>query len=398
MADVELSINPNNEMTEDENITAGSGGITFDDLEGLHDQAEKDAKPSKSEPKAKGKEEKKEESDDDDDEEESEEDDEEESDEESEAKAKDTAKNVIDAGIKGKKLQASFAGKDFDLHTGATIPVKIDGTIQSVPIQSLINNYSGKQTWDKKFSELDTDRQDFIGRVKNLDGFIQNIFDKSTKIEESENKVAASFEIMKMIAQLAGKDPRQLWEPISRAIASDYHSTNGMSDLELENWELKRKFELDNIDKDIDAKRTSEATSNKATAEAESKTIQTYGLNQQRVDSLRQYLTSNKLRASIRDVVELDRIEMATEAIAEFDNELAGDADLRDSLIDRGMKDPDFTKEDMLEVLRAVYLKEDKTSENIKRKLGKTSQTKPKKTEPKTPKTIRKSDDLWAEL
>jgi hypothetical protein len=390
MVDAADSINPNVEMVSEDNVVSGSGGVTFDDLDKIQESSDKAEKitPKKEEDKSENEEEIEEETD------------EPKKEPKEEVKPKQASKDSIEAGPKGKKVTASLGGEDFVLNTGATVQVKIDGELKAVPIQALINDYSGKQAWDQRFSELDTDRQDFIGRVKHLDNFVQSIFDKSAAIGGSENKVAASFELMKMIGQLAGKDPRSLWEPIAQAIADDFEQTNGMSELEKENWGLKRKFELDTIDRDIDARVKTETSSKQETAEKETQVSQRYGLTPNRVTEIKKYLTDNKLRSDINDVVELDRIEMVHVAVSGFDKSLVSDKPLMDSLIDQGMKDPSFNSEDILTVLREVYPKEaeDKSAQNLKRKLGKTGQAKAKKSESPKVNTVRRSEDLWDAL
>lgn len=52
------------------------------------------------------------------------------------------------------------------------VPVVIDGEEVKVPIQELINNYSGKQAWDKRFNELSKARKEFEEEMNEVDGYL----------------------------------------------------------------------------------------------------------------------------------------------------------------------------------------------------------------------------------
>lgn len=395
------SINPNVEIVNEEPAVIGSGGATFDDLERIQELSDKskksESKPApskKSEPKPGAKEKG------DDDSLEEDEEDGEEVDEDSSEDKKEKTKLTDEQTIKGKKVKATLGGEDIELHTGAMIPVKIDGEVKPVAIQTLINEYSGKQSWDKRFSELDSDRKEFLGRVKGLDSFVQTIFDKAEAIESSDNPVAASFEVMKLIGRLAGKDPRKLLEAMTSAISKDYEKVFTMSDIEKENWGLKRKIELDNLDKEIDSRIEKDQSSKQEGLKKEREFAEKYGLDDDTIESHREYLKKNNLRTDIKSVVELDKVIKVHGVLNEYDKTLLNDKGLVDELVDKSLQDPTFTPEDILTVLKSVYSKgddEDTSEKNLSRKLGKTSQAKTKKKQSTTPTTkrVNRSDDLW---
>jgi hypothetical protein len=92
-------------------------------------------------------------------EEESEEEESEEASEESEEEEKSIEK-APDA--QGKKLRIKIGDEHFSLDSSAKMKVKIDGQNEEVTIQDLINNYSGKQAWDKKFTEIGNDKKSLV--------------------------------------------------------------------------------------------------------------------------------------------------------------------------------------------------------------------------------------------
>jgi len=394
----QTTINPNENVVNEEKAIGGSGGVSFDDLEKVMD--EEAAAPKKTKAPAPKRESQKEPEGEEGDEEGNEEGDEE-GNEEGDAEPVKAASR--DPEVKGKKVKGTLGGEPIDIHTGAMIPVKIDGELVPVAIQTLVNNFSGKQAWDKKFTELDNERQDFVGRVRGLDSFVQGIFDKAEEIETSEDPVATSFEVLKMIGQLAGRDPRSMMEKINSGLSSDYDQVSGLSEIEKENWHLKRRLKIDSLDKDLDTKLSQKATANAEKASSENRILAQYGISDSERDELTSYLKANKLGTSIKEVVELKVISSVTNAVQSFDKSLLGDKELLDLLIDKSIKDPNFTTEDVMEVLTSVYSSEeqagdegDESEKRLSRKLGKTGQATKKKTptEPKT-KRVTKSDDFW---
>jgi hypothetical protein len=53
-----------------------------------------------------------------------------------------------------KTRNIKIGDEHFSLDSSAKMKVKIDGKNEEVTVQDLINNYSGKQAWDKKFTEI----------------------------------------------------------------------------------------------------------------------------------------------------------------------------------------------------------------------------------------------------
>jgi len=57
---------------------------------------------------------------------------------------------------KARKIIKALDGDSYlDIPHDANVPVKIDGKVIHVPVADLISNFSGKTSWDRKFSEVD---------------------------------------------------------------------------------------------------------------------------------------------------------------------------------------------------------------------------------------------------
>src|SRR5574343_734820 len=63
------------------------------------------------------------------------------------------------AAAVSKALTFRAGDKEVALDETATIPWKIDGKQQAVTVKDLLDNYSGKVAWDKRFNEVATQRK-----------------------------------------------------------------------------------------------------------------------------------------------------------------------------------------------------------------------------------------------
>ena len=70
----------------------------------------------------------------------------------------------------GKTVRLKSGDNAVDIDEEATVPVKVDGKKQFVPIKDLMKNYSGEQSWDKKFQEFETTKQEFSAERDTFEG------------------------------------------------------------------------------------------------------------------------------------------------------------------------------------------------------------------------------------
>lgn len=90
-----------------------------------------------------------------------EEDDEDEEESEESEEAEEEGDKAIEKApeTQGKKLRIKIGDEHFSLDSSAKMKVKIDGQNQEVTVQDLINNYSGKVAYDKKFTEIGNEKK-----------------------------------------------------------------------------------------------------------------------------------------------------------------------------------------------------------------------------------------------
>lgn len=186
-----------NEVTADAaqpiEVTGGDSAISFDELEKLHDQdkalkkeAKKEAKEPKEEVKAKDK-----------DETDEKKDSKEEKPKETKGKEKELSKS--------KAYKVKSGDTEIDLLADSKVVVNVDGKPQEVTYQELLNNFSGKVAYDKKFSELDTQRKSF----ERERGIMQRTMDHFYDMAVNNKK---PMDAINFLGDVLGADMSKFWE------------------------------------------------------------------------------------------------------------------------------------------------------------------------------------------
>lgn len=187
-------------------VNSGDTALTFDELEGIessHKQAAKEAKKQQTQvanEAAKKAVEKTEKSKD------QKESDEKEEIKEAKEDGKEAAKKSVDTKAPEKKeakklIKGKLADKDLDLDPDLVIPVTIDGKEETISVRDLMSQYSGKVSYDKKFSEFNKERQKFMGQHDQINSMIKRI------VEEKDPELKFFH-----MAEFIGGDPVQIRE------------------------------------------------------------------------------------------------------------------------------------------------------------------------------------------
>lgn len=175
-----------------------------------------------------------------------------------------------------KKIRLRMADGDlYNIDAESTIPVKIDGKTQEIPMQELINNYSGKTAWDKKFTE--------IGKEKKTLEFEKSSLTKQKESLTHHLNMALGpikdinknpLDSLLYLVEMSGEDPYNAYRRIMEANLDEIGTLMDLDETERELYFHRKKDELhSNVARKRQEKQQTEQTFNQAV---------------QRVDSLRQ--------------------------------------------------------------------------------------------------------------
>lgn len=98
-----------------------------------------------------------------------------------------------------KRLKAKFGEDEFEIAAEALIPHKVDGKEELIQLQELLNNYSGKVAWDKRFTELDKERKAHKKETEDINKYVQGF---AELVNKKDIMGALAY-----VAQFTGKDP-----------------------------------------------------------------------------------------------------------------------------------------------------------------------------------------------
>jgi hypothetical protein len=183
---------------------------------------------------------------DEDGEEEESEEDSEENDEEEEIKAEKEEKDEKEEDKAPKsKLRMKMGNDLYNVTSDATFKVKVDGQTLDVPVQELINNYSGKTAWDKKFTEIGKEKKalefEKSTLLKQKDSLSEH-FNKA--IAPLKDKEANPMDALLYLVEMSGEDPYNAYRRIMESNLNELSNLLDMGETERELYFHKKKDEL----------------------------------------------------------------------------------------------------------------------------------------------------------
>jgi len=166
------------------------------------------------------------------DEDETEDDEEEESDkEESDKEEEEEVKEEKEEEEKPKsKLRMKMGNDLYNITSDATFKVKVDGQTLDVPVQELINNYSGKTAWDKKFTEIGKEKKSLeFERTKYIEERDMVLSEFKKILDPLSNPKANPMESLMYLVEISGGDPYNVYR---RSIETNLQELENLMDNE----------------------------------------------------------------------------------------------------------------------------------------------------------------------
>jgi len=137
--------------------------------------------------------------------------------EESREDSKESGQDAGEAGQSNENEESDSSGESKE----ELIELKVDGEIQKVSLEDLKSNYSGKVAYDKKFTELDQERQSFKKEYEEIEGYINSFGEKM----QSGDAVGA----MEYFAQFSNMAPHQVKFALLQGLKPEYDRLSQMS-------------------------------------------------------------------------------------------------------------------------------------------------------------------------
>jgi len=178
-------------------------------------------------------------------EEEEEEEGEEETEEDKEKEEKEEKPKEDKEKKDSKKLRIRMGEDLFNIDSDATFKVKVDGEMQEVTAQELINNYAGKTAWDKKFTEIGKEKKSLEFEKSSLTKEKQTL---STHLKNAltplKNPEGNPLDSLMYLVEMSGEDPYNAYRRVMEANLEELGKLMDMTETERELYFHKKKDEL----------------------------------------------------------------------------------------------------------------------------------------------------------
>lgn len=212
-----------------------------------------------------------------------------------------------------KELEALYGEKSYKIPAEAKFKHKVDGNEVEVGLQELLNNFSGKQAWDKKFSELDKDRSSYKKELDAVNKYV-NEFAEISKKDKVEGLLR--------LAEAVGIDPYEYKKQLRNEFAEKFNEYLGMNEYQRELYELKEQNEYLLRRREAEEKRKADAQAELERKHQMEQLQSNLKIDDDRLNLITGELTNLKMDINPRNIedvhntlVRLDRVDSALQYV-----------------------------------------------------------------------------------
>lgn len=275
------------------------------------------------------------------------------------------------------KVLKARVGDDYvEIQNDAVFSHKVDGEMTDVPLQELLNNYSGKVAYDKRFNELAVEKKEHFKERKNWQKDVDFVNKNIQQLMDTANEDPTR--AMQFLCRLTGKDPAQ---HLKKFYEDQVKLVQDLSQLDPEQRErYYLKLERDNLNKEreSEAKRRNQQKEQQEALQRLQQTRETFGLDEDTYDELAleieegNYLDGKE--ASVDDVIEFYQSKRVFGVLEGISEALVDNDEAFNNLIDIAKANPDFSDDDLADIAKEVFMEQpaSKASKNLSRKVLKT--------------------------
>lgn len=136
-----------------------------------------------------------------------------------------------------KKLIAKYGEEELEIAANSIFRHKVDGEEIDVELQELLNNYSGKVSYDRKFQEFSSEKKEFDSYKNQYDGEIQQI---NNYINDFANKFRQNDALgaLEYFAEFAGMKPYEFRRDLLNQLLPEMERRSTMTEDQIRAEEL----------------------------------------------------------------------------------------------------------------------------------------------------------------
>lgn len=278
--------------------------------------------------------------------------------EESDAKEVDVAEEAIEEDIK--KILAKQGEGELELYANTSFRHKVDGDEVDVDLQELLNNYSGKMSYDKKFQEFSSTKKEFDEYKEKYDTEIQQI---NSYINDFANKFRQNDALgaLQYFAEFAGMKPYDFRRELLNQLVPEMERRSIMTEDQIKAEELTFQNEYLMQQQESAQKQTQEQ---QALKELENEIVnvqEAHGISDEDFEKAYNELIEIDYDGEINPAAVAEyhahstAYSKADEILTGIDPLLAEQDPVIESLQKVIVENPDFDDNDLIEIVQTVY-------------------------------------------
>lgn len=291
-----------------------------------------------------------------------------------------------------KKITAKLGEIDQELSPDLLVKHKVDGQEIDIKLQELLNNYSGKQAWDKRFQQLDAEKKAYMAERQMIEQYITEF---GNKVKNNDSIGAIEY-----LAQFAGVNQLEF-----RRMVRDSLTPQIQKFLEMD--ESQRKLFTQSEELDF-LKKQRESESQRMVEEQSRRQLENQVVEFQKARSLSEedlVKLHDDIRQSYDGEITLDimanvldaeaRYVRADKVLSSVDSSLK-EVDQNINLLVKVMKDnPEFSDEDLIDIVKETWSSPLKQASKAVSKKASQGKQEPKQNLPKPSSTAQSKMDKF---
>ena len=281
----------------------------------------------------------------------------------SEGKAEevDVEKKEEEAEIKEiKKLLGKYGDDEMEVAAETLFKHKVDGEDVDVSLQDLLNNYSGKVSYDKKFQEFSESKKEFNSYkevydkdIETINSYINNF---SQKLKEKDALGALSY-----FAEFSGMEPHTFRRQLLDQLTPEVDRLAQLSPEQLENEKLIQQNEYLENQRESEVNKRQEEQSRQELLNEIKSLQEAHNISDDSFRSSYQELVEGGFDGEITpDIVAEYYVHSAAftkseEVLNQINPELVQNDQIVESLQKVIVENPSFDNNDLIDIVQEVY-------------------------------------------
>ena len=293
-----------------------------------------------------------------------------------------------------KKLLGKYGDDEMEIASETLFKHKVDGDDVDVSLQELLNNYSGKISYDKKFQEFSENKKDFDEYKADYDQDINlingYINDFASKLKSNDALGALSY-----FAEFSGMEPHDFKRQLLDQLTPEIERRTLLTPEQHENERLVEKNEYLSRQQESEVIKRQEEQANDALWSEIRNLQEAHSISDENFEAAYQELADSDFDGQINPEAVAEYYVHSTafvkseEVLSEVNPDLVNDDNIVESLQKVIVENPSFDNNDLIDIVQEVY-------GNAKKEASKTVSKKVAQSEKKQELEVSKEKQSFA--